>query len=355
MLTIRSAQQLPEAEPPSEFLIFKRGVNDSVNGPVLFDEESARSVLEADQAHGVDKMVDLEHLSLDKKLPTYDPDARAAFKLELRDGDLWATDVKWTDDGARRIREKRQRYISPAFYQKDGKVQRLVNVGLTSLPATHQMPALVAASEVSMPDESKPDMSALACELGLSPDATPEEMLAKIQELKAAPATAPEPSAEPAPAPPAESPPEEGIAVRSITAMTGQEDLSASLDQIKTWREAFLKQEAQEAKNEADRKALETVERRSLVVKLVKLGAEVPATAWSDSTGKEPCLRLASEPIGDLRARVETLSKAKPEVRNELKQPAAAAFELSKRQLALCTELNVNPQEYAAFMSARGK
>jgi phage I-like protein len=138
---------LPEGEIPREFRIFAAGVNTSTKGPVLFDEQSAESAMAAWQRQGVDLMIDLEHLSLDGDTRHYDPDARGWAKLALRSGELWAVDVKWTPDGERRLTERRQRYISPAFItDKDGRVLSVVNVAITALPATHHAQPLIAAS-----------------------------------------------------------------------------------------------------------------------------------------------------------------------------------------------------------------
>lgn len=135
------------ATPPKEFRIFKRGRNTSTKGTVLFDDESARSVMAAYRKHGVDVAIDLEHLSLDTESSSFDPDARGWAKLELRhDGSLWAVDVKWTPDGARRLKEKRQRFVSPAFGMKGGRVTYVHNIALTAVPATHYAAPLVAAS-----------------------------------------------------------------------------------------------------------------------------------------------------------------------------------------------------------------
>jgi phage I-like protein len=63
-------------------------------------------------------------------------------------GELWAVNVKWTPDGERRIREKTQRYVSPAFHaDKDtGRIVQLVNIAMVAMPGTHSAPALVAAT-----------------------------------------------------------------------------------------------------------------------------------------------------------------------------------------------------------------
>jgi hypothetical protein len=134
---------------PTSFRLFAKNWNKTAKGDFLFDDVAAKSVMAAYQKHGVDLALDLEHGMLEE--PGADPtqrDARAWFKLELRSGELWATAVSWTQDGAARLAEKRQRYISPAF-ESDPKTKRITevfNAALTSTPATHNAPALVAAS-----------------------------------------------------------------------------------------------------------------------------------------------------------------------------------------------------------------
>lgn len=134
---------------PAEFRIFKAGVNETSKGPILFDEEAAAAVLAQYQKEGVDPIVDLEHLSLDRSSPSYDPDARAHYQLAVRGGELWAVNVRWTEDGERRLSKKTQRYISPAALAdpKTGRVKRLLNVALVAQPATYGAAPLVAASK----------------------------------------------------------------------------------------------------------------------------------------------------------------------------------------------------------------
>jgi len=135
---------------PTEFRLFVKGWNDTENGRYLFDDVAANSVMQAYAAWGVDLAIDLEHQMLDE--PGTDPtarDARGWCKLELRNGELWAVDVRWTPDGERRLKNKTQRYVSPAFEAdpKTGRVLKVVNVAITAMPATHDTPALVAASK----------------------------------------------------------------------------------------------------------------------------------------------------------------------------------------------------------------
>lgn len=113
--------------------------------------------MEAYAKWGVDLAIDLEHQMLDPDIAP-DPtakDARGWCNLELRgDGSLWAVNVKWTADGAARLSEKRQRYISPAFSidPETSRVIAIINVAITAIPATHDTPALVAASRAKPHD-----------------------------------------------------------------------------------------------------------------------------------------------------------------------------------------------------------
>lgn len=148
-VAVRSALIQVGDEPPSEFKLFGYGVNDSSKGPVTFDEQSAKSVMAAYRRQGTDLLIDLEHLSLEnpEKSINYDPDARGWCKLELREDGLYAVAVSWTPDGEARLREKKQRYISPAFYTtEDGRVTEMLNIALTGMPATYRAAPLVAAS-----------------------------------------------------------------------------------------------------------------------------------------------------------------------------------------------------------------
>jgi hypothetical protein len=79
---------------------------------------------------------------------------------------------------------------------------------------------------------------------------------------------------------------------------------------------------------------LELSERRALVGDLVKLGAEVPATAWAGKPEDlTPAKRLADEPIESLRERVALLRKAGP-ARAKDSPPETSTAELSKEEQA---------------------
>lgn len=134
--------------PPSEFRIFAAGENTTQKGTYLFDDQAARDVMAAFEAHGADLMIDLEHLSIEdpETSANFDPDARGWCRLEVRGGELWAAGVTWTPDGHTRLSEKRQRYISPVFsVDAAGRVVRVLNIAITAMPATDNLEPLVAA------------------------------------------------------------------------------------------------------------------------------------------------------------------------------------------------------------------
>jgi phage I-like protein len=141
------------AEPlPTEFRIFGPGVNESTKGLALFDAQAAADVMAAFQREGVDLMVDLNHESLDLPVRPDSGDARGWFQLAVRNGELWAVNVRWTPDGERRLREGVQKYISPAFARnkETKRVAKVLNVALVAMPATYNAQPLIAASRITI-------------------------------------------------------------------------------------------------------------------------------------------------------------------------------------------------------------
>lgn len=357
------------AEPPAAFRLFAAGWNATEKGEFLFDAEAASAVMSAYEAHGVDRMIDLEHLSLDPESRHFDPDARGWCKLELRDGELWAVDVRWTPDGAARLAEKRQRYVSPAFdYDRESRrVTRIVNVAITALPATHGTPALVAARASTQPrrlaatgDASMTldEMFKVAEALGLGADATVDDFLAKIAALskmgqppaeEEAPASVPPPAPEmeASAAPVEEEPKKDEMAAASsrLIRLSGKATLSAALEDVAAWRASHLEREAEMAKLAAERVALEAGERRKLVAELVRLGAETPHT--SGLAVNAIAKRLADEPLDDLRSRVAALSKRPANA--PARTAPNAAHNLTPEQLAICARTGCKPEDFAAL------
>lgn len=137
--------------PPAEFRIFPQGEFDTRKGKFLFDDEAAASVMANYQDQGTEMHMDYEHRSLQPGSP--ESPAACWFKPELRDGELWATDVRWTPRAEQYLKGKEYRYFSPAFdaQKGSGRVMRLINVAVTNLPATKHLNPLVAASDKEPP------------------------------------------------------------------------------------------------------------------------------------------------------------------------------------------------------------
>jgi phage I-like protein len=185
---------------PRRFRIFRKGVNPSSKGPILFDEQAAKDVMACYQQQAVKVMIDLEHLSLDDTASNYDPDARGWTTFELDKGELWASTVEWTPDGATRLEDKRQRYISPAFTvdKETRRVKAVVNLALVGMPATHDAQDLLAASRFARLSAKFPNSNVetltlkvdsmppeILQMLGLPPEATAEDVVAALKALMA--------------------------------------------------------------------------------------------------------------------------------------------------------------------------
>jgi len=134
---------------PTEFRIFTAGTVETTKGSFVFDADSIASVMAEYKAHGIDLMVDYAHASIDAcdaRDPAEAGKAAGWFNLEVRDGELWAVNVRWSTAAAAALAGKEWRFMSPAFAVKDGRIVSLLNVALTNIPATRKLEPLVAAA-----------------------------------------------------------------------------------------------------------------------------------------------------------------------------------------------------------------
>ena len=141
--------------PPTEFRVFAAGAIETTKGTFLFDEEGAEKLLEHRRKRGVDVRLDYEHASVNP-LEAADPGRAGKAAgwipkdggLELRDGELWATNVKWTPPAAEALANGEYRYLSPTFWaeRETGRIAALDSVALTNDPATLDAEPLVHLS-----------------------------------------------------------------------------------------------------------------------------------------------------------------------------------------------------------------
>lgn len=347
---------------PTEFRVFRAGLNDTTKGPLLFDDEAAALVMAAYVEHGVDVAIDLQHDAIDDRARAARSDAadaRGWCRLEVRDGELWAIDVTWTPDGARRLRARTQRYISPVvFYDDANRVTEVFNLSLVSMPATHGAVPLVAARKLE--NRMDPKLIQDALDALIAGDAEACAAILKSLVVAAAGGEASEPSdagadataqsADPAPSEEDKQPPAAMAASADATVAALRSALK-----VETPVAVLAAVNALKAKVDAltlAAQADELKERAALIGQLVKLGAELPATAWKDSDKFVPVARLANEPIAELRDRVAALAAVAPK---RVAAPKHAAFDVaalsdSDRDLA---ETIADPAARARFVAAR--
>jgi phage I-like protein len=157
---------------PTEFTLLRAGFNEFVDGKLLFDDTAAQSVMQRYQARGLELMADYEHQSLSVP-PVVAPASAKKWTPELRNGDLVAANIQWTEKAASMIAAGEYRYWSIACRvdPKTMRVVEVVNFGLTNTPAANGIAPLVAASLAAggQPEEPK-NMKTVLVALGLSAD-----------------------------------------------------------------------------------------------------------------------------------------------------------------------------------------
>lgn len=358
--------------PPSEFRIFAYGKTETTSGPYIFDEAAAQSVMAAYADKGVELMLDYDHASISLALdPSRAGKAAGWFQLELREGELWAVNVRWTEPAAEALRLKEWRYFSPAFrVDKDGRVEKLVNVALTNIPATKNLEPLMAANELVANGgymdaaKVKEAIEALKAEDGAKALELLESMIASAASGEEAPADEPPaddaPPAEMADEPPPANDDQQAMKAASekLVKLTGKTSLLEALTDVEDWRVSHVTLTDERAKMAKEHAALELTERRKLIADLVKLGAETPATAWAGEAKKlVPVRRLSEEPIDGLRERVKSLLASRGgKIPTALKPPAGDGLQmLSERELAKCKKLGIDPEKYLANKKAMTK
>jgi len=366
---------LEGGELPDEFRIFAFGVVESTKGPITFDEDAAKSVMAEYVLHGTELMIDYDHASLAPVSidPAHAGKAAGWFNLEVRDGELWATSVRWTPRAAEMLAQREWRYISPAFNtDKDGRVTSLLNVAITNLPATRRLEPLMAASAValgaSMLSEETMEEARRAIHDG--DEAKCMELLKGIVEAASGePADAPaeedpvamavEPTAE-------EEKPAEVIAASArLIRLSGASSFGAAVDEAEVWRTEALGARAALKQVAEERAVLELGKRKENAIALTKLGAETPHTSGL-AKGKL-CKRLLDEPLDEQSDRVTALLAARGgKLPVDVKPPAAGGsgdkdfanaagdvVALSVRELDMCAEMKIDPKDYAARKPAK--
>jgi phage I-like protein len=133
---------------PNEFRILGKGVTETTKGPILFDAQAGKSVLKAFKDQGLDQLpFDVGHGMVNPFAPPDGHKAYGWFTPEVRDGELWASDIEWTPAAQSALENREFRFFSPALIREfeSGRVTELINIALTNIPATKKQKPLVAS------------------------------------------------------------------------------------------------------------------------------------------------------------------------------------------------------------------
>lgn len=134
--------------PPTAFRIWREGDNTTDHCPSFFSERSAALLLEEQVRRANRYSIDVNHLSLDKTAPLENQRAVGWFSIAVRDGELWAIDVEWTDTVRPGLCKEppEWRYHSPAYDvdPESHEIVSLLNLAITNTPATWGVTALAS-------------------------------------------------------------------------------------------------------------------------------------------------------------------------------------------------------------------
>lgn len=193
---------LPESIQPGETLA---GVQlcpfgEFPNGKTLqvCDETAFNKLVEAFNAAGAKEVLcDFEHKSEDPSMTSDTAAAAWISNLSVNKERGLVGDLKFTDLGAEAVTNRRLRFLSPVWtLDADGRPDRLRSVALTNKPnipvacvLNRELPAPAVGGGTQpavkpVEEEKGPEMDKLKELLELAPEATEEDILAAIVQLK---------------------------------------------------------------------------------------------------------------------------------------------------------------------------
>ena len=127
--------------------------------------------------------MDFEHKSETGKIDSDTTAAAWVSNLSVTDEGL-VGDLKFTDAGADAVSSRRLRFLSPVFRLGEGdRPVELHSVALTNTPNI-PVRCVLNKAPIETPKKEHPKMDKIKEALGLAPEATDEDVLAKVTELK---------------------------------------------------------------------------------------------------------------------------------------------------------------------------
>lgn len=133
---------------PTRFKLLSWGRTESTKGDYIFDDESAKLIMDDYRRRGVDLVIDYEHTTVGGEFARPDRMAPASGwikALESVPGDGLYAQVAWTDEARELLNSSKYRYFSPVTIVRkaDRKAVGLHSAALTNKPATLGIAALV--------------------------------------------------------------------------------------------------------------------------------------------------------------------------------------------------------------------
>lgn len=171
---------------PTVIKLLPKGLVKSQKGNFIVDEESFQAIKETFQRRALDIVIDYEHQTLED---IQAPAGGWIKELSLQD-DAIVGKVEWTPKAEEYLKNKEYRYLSPVVLvrKSDQKAVVLHSVALTNTPAIDGMYPIINSLDITQYEEGGNEMDflkKLAELLGLSADATEEEIMQKLQGLQA--------------------------------------------------------------------------------------------------------------------------------------------------------------------------
>ncbi|MEA5090820.1 phage protease [Solidesulfovibrio sp.] len=345
-------------------------------GPYHNDDPQAVIAATLDAASGVDLPIDYDHQLLWARENGQPALAAGWFKdFEVREGSVWGR-VDWTQAAAARIAAREYRYLSPVFlFDPAGRIIRVEHAGLTNVPNL-EMQALASRLH-NNGGEMKPEQyAALLVSLGLSADTKPDALVANAKtigdRLKEADVTLaamskrlglPDGSTlrtienavdvamtavaetaqvlgEAGPVPPARL----AACAKALVAKQGQ--ATAGLDPTKHVPMEQFQAVASRLKALEDSQATEKA--TTAVEAAMQAGKVIPST-------KEWAMAYASRDPAGFAAYVAAMpSIVKPGQEGPSGQPPAADGQLGDVDLAVCSRMGLDPEEFKKHRQQEG-
>lgn len=167
---------------PTVIKLLPLGKVKSQKGDFIVDDESFSAIKNTFLKRGLDIVIDYEHQTLED---VQAPAGGWIKDLFIQDGAISAN-VEWTPKAAEYLKNKEYRYLSPVVLvrKSDTKAVVLHSVALTNTPAIDGMYPIINSIDINEYEEGGNEMDflkKLAALLGLSEDATEEQIMQKLQ------------------------------------------------------------------------------------------------------------------------------------------------------------------------------